>query len=277
MAQLESTMAGKRVLVSGSGTGIGLGVALAFARRGADVAFHYGHSEAGARAAVEDARNMGVRAEAFAADFNDIDQVFGLARSTIDFLGGIDVLVNNAGITMNRPFEQVTVEQFDTLYNVNIRAMFFLTQAVAEDMISRGDGCVINLASMHAFYGITEHSVYAGTKGAIVAFNREVAMELAPKGIRVNAIAPGWILVESHLKSDPDLDREAGAYNIPVGFIGEPADVGELAVFLASEAARYITAQTMVIDGGQMSIAPYSGDFRKPRSVRFGRDYVVGV
>ena len=113
-------MAGKRVLVSGSGTGIGPGVALAFARRGADVAFHYGHSEAGARAAVEDARKMGVRAEAFGADFNEVDQVFGLAKAAIDFLGGIDVLVNNAGITMNRPFEDVTVEQFDTLYNVNI-------------------------------------------------------------------------------------------------------------------------------------------------------------
>ena len=277
MTQQESTMVGKRVLVSGSGTGIGPGVALAFARRGADVAFHYGHSQAGARAAVEDARKMGVRAEAFGADFNEVDQVFGLARAAIDFLGGIDVLVNNAGITMNRPFEQVTVEQFDTLYNVNIRAMFFLTQAAAEDMVTRGDGSVINLSSVHAFHGMTEHSVYAGTKGAIVAFTRELALELAPKGVRVNAIAPGWILVENHYKNSPELDLEAGVYNIPAGFVGEPADIGELAVFLASDASRYIVGQTVVIDGGQMSIMPHSGDFRKPRSDTHGRGYVVGV
>ena len=233
MEQQEQTMPGRRVLVSGSGTGIGQGVALAFAQRGADVAFHYGHSEAGARAAVNKAIGMGVRAEAFAADFNDIDQVLCLAREATDFLGGIDVLVNNAGITMNRPFEQVTVEQFDTLYNVNIRAMFFLTQEVVKDMTSHGGGCIVNLSSVHAFHGITEHSVYTGTKGAIVAFTRELALELAPKGIRVNAIAPGWVLVENILKNEPDADLKAGAYNIPAGFIAEPNDIDELAVFLA--------------------------------------------
>ena len=180
MAQQESTMAGKRVLISGSGTGIGVGVALAFARQGADVALHYSHSKAGAKVAVKEARKIGVRAEAFGADFNEVDQVLGLARDAIDFLGGIDVLVNNAGITMNRPFEQVTVDQFDTLYNVNIRAMFFLTQATVEDMVRRGSGSVINLSSIHAFHGMTEHSVYAGTKGAIVAFTRELALELGP-------------------------------------------------------------------------------------------------
>ena len=277
MAQSQESMKGTRVLVTGAGTGIGPGVALAFARRGADVALHYSHSEAGASSTANEARELGVRAETFGADFDDVDQVFSLAREAIGFLGGVDVLVNNAGITMNRPFDQVTVEQFDTLFNVNIRAMFFLTQAVAKDMVTRGQGSVINLSSVHAFQGMTEHSAYAGTKGAIVAFTREVALELAPKGIRVNAIAPGWILVDNHYKNEPSIDLEEGAYNIPAGFIGEPTDIGELAVFLASDASRYIVAQTLVIDGGQMSIMPNTGDFRKPRDSQHGKGYVPGL
>ena len=277
MAQTAKTMEGKRVLVTGAGTGIGPGVALAFAREGADVVLHYGHSEAGARSTAEQVRKMGGRAETIAADFDKIDQVLGLARDAIGFLGGIDVLVNNSGITMNKPFEDVTVEQFDTLFNVNIRAMFFLTQAAAADMATRGQGSVINLTSVHAYMGMTEHSVYAATKGAIVAFTREVALELAPKGIRVNAIAPGWILVENHYKAEGEIDLETGAYNIPAGIIGEPRDIGELAVFLASDASRYIVAQTLVIDGGQMSVMPFTGHFREPREAQFGKGYVQGL
>jgi glucose 1-dehydrogenase/3-oxoacyl-[acyl-carrier protein] reductase len=220
---------------------------------------------------------MGVRAETFAADFNDIDQVRNLASGAIDFLGGIDVLVNNAGITMNRPFEEVTVEQFDTLFNVNIRAMYFMTQAAAKDMIPRGSGAVINLSSVHAFHGMTEHSAYASTKGAIVSFTREVALELAPKGIRVNAIAPGWIIVDNHYKADPNIDIESAAYDIPAGFVGEPKDIGELAVFLASDAARYIVGQTLVIDGGQMEVMPFSVHFRERHEAQFGKGYVPGL
>ncbi len=269
------SMKGKRVLVSGSGTGIGTGVALAFAQRGADVVFHYSHSEAGAVKGAEQARAMGVKSEAFGADFNDIDQVHGLAGKAIDFLGGVDVLVNNAGITMNAPFEEVTVAQFDTLYNVNIRAMFFLTQAVSMDMLKRDKGAVINLSSVHAYHGLTEHTIYAGTKGAIVAFTRVLSLEMAPKGIRVNAIAPGWIVVENHHKAmGEDLDLDEAAYNIPAGFVGQPHDIGELALFLASDASRYIVGQTLVVDGGQMSIMANMGDFRQRRQWKFGKDYV---
>ena len=269
------SMKGKRVLVSGSGTGIGTGVALSFAQKGADVVFHYSHSKAGAEKGAEEARGLGVKSQAFGADFNDVDEVRGLADKTIDFLGGIDVLVNNAGITTNAPFEEVTVAQFDTLYNVNMRAMFFLTQTVTADMLKRGKGAVINLSSVHAYSGLTEHTIYAGTKGAIVAFTRVVALELAPKGIRVNCIAPGWIIVENHYKTlGDDLDLEAGARDIPAGFVGQPHDIGELALFLASDASRYIVGQTFVIDGGQMSIMPYTGDFHERRPWTFGKDYV---
>ena len=179
----NNEMKDKRVLVTGSGTGIGREIGLEFAREGASVVFHYAHSEDGAASAVKEARQIGGRAEVFKADFNDVASVKNLAEQSIEFLGGLDILVNNAGITMNLPFEQVTPEQFDTLYNVNIRSMFFLTQATLPSLLE-SDGVVINLTSVHAFSGSPEHSVYAGTKGAIVSFTRELSIELAPRGIR---------------------------------------------------------------------------------------------
>ena len=270
-------MSGRRVLVTGSDTGIGRGVALEFAREGAAVALHYPHDETGARAAVDEIRRAGGKAQAFQADFNDVAQVRALAAQAIAFLGGLDVLVNNAGITMNMPFERVTVEQFDTLYHVNIRGMFFVTQAAVPTMIAQGQGVVINLASAHAFAGMTEHTVYAGTKGAIVAFTRVLALEMAPKGVRVNAIAPGWILVENHLKAMQEFDEATTARTIPAGFIGKPADVGRLAIFLASDDARYFVGQTLTFDGGQGAIMPLTGDFREPRKEQWGRGYVPGI
>ena len=270
-------MQGKRALVTGSGTGIGRGIALEFAKEGAAVALHYCHSGGGAWAAVEQIQAAGGRAEAFQADFDNLDEIRGLGAQAIEFLDGIDVLVNNAGITMNLPFEQVQPEQFDRLYHVNIRAMFFLTQAVVPNIAERGGGVIINISSVHAFSGMTEHSVYAGTKGAIVAFTRELALELAPKGIRVNCIAPGGVLVENHLKAIPDLDPEAIGRELPAGFIAEPRDIGRVAVFLASDDARYFIGQTLVVDGGQTAIMPLTGDFREPREWHFGAGYVPGL
>lgn len=271
----EHKMKGKRVLVTGSGTGIGRGVALEFAREGATVALHYAHSGDGAHSAVEEIRDQDGKAEAFGADFSDINQVQDLAAQVQEFLGGIDILVNNAGITMNKPFQEVTPEQFDTLYHVNIRAMFFLTQAVVPTLVAQGHGVVINLTSVHAFAGMTEHTVYAGTKAAIVAFTRVLALEMAPKNIRVNAIAPGWILVENHLKVMTDLDQEAAGLTLPAGIVGRPWDIGRLAIFLASDEARYIIGQTLVVDGGQSAILPLTGDFREPREHQWGQGYVA--
>ncbi len=270
-------MENRRVLVSGSDTGIGRGVALEFAREGAAVVLHYSRDEAGARSAVDEIRAAGGRAEAFHADFNDIHHVRALAEQAIDFLGGLDVLVNNAGITMNMPFEQVTVEQFDTLYNVNIRGMFFLTQSALPPMVAQGRGVVINLASIHAYTGMTEHTVYAGTKAAIVAFTRVLALEMAPKGVRVNAIAPGWVLTDNQLTVMQDFDPVAAALTIPAGFFGEPRDIGRLAIFLASDDARFFVGQTLVFDGGQSAVMPATGDFRRPRKDRMGRRYVPGL
>ena len=274
----NSKMEGKRVLVTGAGTGIGRGVALEFGKEGAAVVLHYWPDSRGAESAAKEIVQMGGRARTIKADFRQISPLKDLATEAMEFLGGIDVLVNNAGITVNMPFEDVTPEVFDTLYHVNIRAQFFLTQAVLPAMVKQGRGSVINLASVHAFTGMTEHSVYAGTKGAVVAFTREVALELIQKGVRVNAIAPGWIFVESHRAMLGDeFDVATAGRMIPAGFIGSPADIGKLAVFLASDESRYIIGQTIVCDGGQMAIMPLTGDFRERRKERWGTAYVEGL
>ena len=268
-------MDGKRVLVTGAGTGIGKGVSLEFAREGAAVVLHYCHSSQGCESAVEEIGSLGGKAKAIGADFRDVQSIRALATGAVDFLGGIDVLINNAGITANRPFEATTPEHFDTLFDVNFRAMFFLTQAVLPEMFKRGRGNVINLTSVHAFGGMVEHSVYAATKGAIVAFTREVSLELIQKGVRVNAIAPGWIRVENQEKAlGSDFDWQEAEKTLPAGFIGTPSDIGQLALFLASDDSRFILGQTLVIDGGQLSIMPNTGDFRRPTEVQFGREYV---
>ena len=271
----EQKMKGKRALVTGAGTGIGRGVALEFARQGAAVALHYSHSRAGAAAAVDDIRRAGGKADALAADFNRVDDVQALARQAQDFLGGLDVLINSAGITLNRPVEKVTPEQFDTLYHVNIRAQFFLTQATLPALI-QSRGTIINMTSIHAILGRQGHSVYAGTKGAIVAYTRELAVELAPKGVRVNAIAPGAVPVESHRQWATPAAEDIGR-GIPCGFAGTPLDVAKLAVFLASDDARFIVGQTIVMDGGTTSWMSFDEGFKTLWDTPFGRGYVPGV
>lgn len=271
-----SSLKGRRALVTGAGTGIGREIALEFARQGAAVALHYCHDAQGALSAVEKIRGLGGCAEAFQADFTDIDAVRDCARRADSFLEGIDILVNNAGITMNEPFARVTPEQFDTLFHVNIRAMFFLTQAVLPAMTRRGAGAVINLTSIHAFGGRADYSVYAATKGAIVAFTRQLAIELAPSRIRVNAIAPGVIEVDNYYKALPDFSAEQARNEIPAGFVGQPGDVAQAAVFLASDQSRYIAGQTLIIDGGTTSWFAFSDEFQKPSRGAWGKDYVPG-
>ena len=269
-------MKDKKVLVTGAGTGLGREIALEFARRGAIVALHYAHSSAGAESAVREILEFGGRAKAFQADFTDVHQVKKLTNDAIEYLEGIDVLVNNAGATMTLEFEDVTPEQFDTVYGINVRAQFFALQTALPAMLKQGCGTVINLSSVHGFRACKGHSVYAGTKGAIIAHTRELAVELAPRGIRVNAVAPGAVPVENHFKAAGSDDMTGLAPLIPCGFAGVPLDIANVVVFLASDEARYIIGQTIIVDGGTTSWMSFSEGFHET-GLRLGKGYVPGL
>jgi len=269
-------MKGKKVLVTGAGTGLGREIALEFARQGADVVLHYAHSSEGAELAVEEIHRLGGKSLAIKADLKDVDQAIGLTKGAIEFLDGLDILVNNAGISMTLEFEDVTPEQYDLLYNVNVRSQFFIIQTALPAMIKQGGGAIINLSSVHGIRACKGHSVYAGTKGAIIAYTRELAIELAPKGIRINAIAPGAVPVENHFKAAGTNDfSELGAL-IPCGFPGTPLDIAKAAIFLASDDARYIIGQTIVIDGGTTSWMSFSEGYNDT-GLRLGKGYVPGL
>jgi NAD(P)-dependent dehydrogenase (short-subunit alcohol dehydrogenase family) len=274
-------MANKKVLVTGAGTGIGREIALEFARQGADVVLHYSRSAEGAESAAEEIRAGGRRAAALHADFRNGESAVELGGRALDFLGRIDCLINNAGITFNRPFLKIKVEQVDTVLNVNLRSPYLLTQNVAEQMVRQGSGAICNLTSIHGVQGAPEHSIYAATKGAIIAWTRALGVELAHKGVRVNAIAPGWITVENYSNALPGFDAaqaaEEAKRTVPVARYGIPLDVAKLAVYLCSDDAGFIVGQTIVIDGGSTSLMSLISDFRNESAARFGKGYVPGV
>jgi NAD(P)-dependent dehydrogenase (short-subunit alcohol dehydrogenase family) len=277
----ELRLQGTKALVTGSDTGIGHEIGLEFARQGAHVVFHYVQDDSEVRAAVKQVEALGRKASAFQADFDSLDQVTRLADQAGEFLDGVNCLVNNAGVTMNRPFLKVTPEQFDKMFHINFRGQFFLTQRVVESMLQKGGGVICNMSSVHGLQGVPEHSVYAATKGAILAYTRSLAVELAYKGIRVNAIAPGWITVENYFKCIPgftqEMADEAGYKAIPVARCGEPIDIARLAAFLCSDDASYIIGQTIVADGGTTALMSLVSDFRKESTNTFGRGYIPGV
>ena len=277
----ELRLQGKKALVTGSDTGIGHEIALEFARQGADVVFHYVQDDAAVKTAVEEVQSLGRRSAAFQADFDALDQVTTLADRASEFLGGVNCLVNNAGVTMNRPFLKVTPEQFDKMFHINFRGQFFLTQRVVEGMLKQGGGVICNMSSIHGLQGAPEHSVYAATKGAILAYTRSLAVELAYRGIRVNAIAPGWITVENYFKCIPgftkEIAEERGSNAIPVARCGEPSDIARLAAFLCSDDASFIIGQTIVADGGTTALMSLVSDFRKESTNTFGKGYIPGV
>lgn len=257
------SLEGKLVLVTGAGTGIGQGVALEVARKGADVALHFSSSAKGALEAVEAIESMGRRATAIQGNLENVTECRRLVDEAVHFLGGLDGVVSNAGITRVIDFLDVTEEQFNHLYHVNIRGEFFIAQQAVRYMIERGrelrqrspekpwaGGSIVNMSSVHGFMGCPGHSVYAGTKGAINAFSRVLAVELCPLHIRVNVIAPGTIEVENYFKLYPGYNREEGNRGVPWGRVGLPEDVGRLAVYLLSDAAEFMTGHVIYFDGG---------------------------
>lgn len=264
-----TSLKGKLVLVTGAGVGIGQGVALELGRRGADVALHYASSAKGALEAVDQLRTMGRRATAIQANLEKVSECRRLVDEAAAFLGGLDALVSNAGISTAQDFLEMTEELFDQTFNINIRGQYFCAQQAVPHMLERGrtwarlnpdepwpGGCIINMSSVQAFGGIPKHTAYAATKGAINSFTQTLAIELAPLHIRVNAVAPGSVEVPRYWHAITGYTREVGNTMAPWGRVGFPSDVGHCAAFLVSDAAEWITGQVYRVDGGLTAVLP---------------------
>ncbi len=242
------TLARKLILVTGAGIGIGQGVARDVAREGAAVALHYAHSAKGAEDTAREINEQGGRAIAIGGDLSKVEECRRVVEAAAEFLGGLDVLVNNGGVTRVAAFAQTTEETYNEVFDINMRGYFFCAQAALPHILKRSGGSILNMTSVHAFAGYVGHAAYAASKGAIAAFTRELAIELAPLHVRVNAIGPGAIEVPRYFT--PTYDRDVLAQSIPWGRVGVPDDIAKVASFLVSDAADFITGQVIYVDGG---------------------------
>jgi len=243
----------KVALITGGDRGIGRGIALEFAKAGADIAFCYHTRADAAEATRKEIEALGRRTLVMQVDVANYDQVIEMVRRTSEEFGRIDIYVSNAAIAPHIPFLQLTKEQWERTLRVNLFGAFYGCQAAAKDMISKGvKGNIIIITSIAGMVGFSPPGPdYAATKAGLIALTRYMAIELAPHGIRVNAIAPGFILTDINrpVRDNPVL-WEYWRKRIPLGRVGEPEEVGKLAVFLASENASYITGEIVTIDGG---------------------------
>ena len=239
---------GQVVLITGAGTGIGAAIARAFLANGATLAATYHGSADGARRLEEAAGAMGRPALLRPVDARDVGQIDAFVAETIQTLGHVDILVYNAGLTDPQPLFELTEEQWDSTLDINLKGMFFCARAVAAHMRERGHpGSIVLLSSVHSIQAYRSHAHYAASKGGINMLTRSLALQLAPDGIRVNAIAPGSIYVE---RDHGTLDLEEMGRHIPLGRVGRPEEMAEVALFLASPASSYVTGHVLFADGG---------------------------
>lgn len=243
---------GRVALVTGGSKGIGRAIALALAGDGADVALA-ARGEEDLAAAAKEVEALGRRALPVPTDVSDPEQVRALVDRTIGDLGGLDVLVNNAG---GAPFlstvDSIRPEGFEKYFRINFHSAFYATQAASRHLLEKGSGCVVNVASVAAFIASPGLTYYAGAKAALVSFTRTVAQEWAGHGVRVNAVAPGWIETDlnAQARQDPGF-VESIRSQIPMGRWGTAEEVAAVVRFLASDAASFMTGSVVVVDGGQ--------------------------
>ena len=239
----------KVAIVTGSGQGIGRGIALALAKEGAKIVV----TDITDRIydAVQEITNLGVQALAMKTDVSSAEQTGEMVKITVEKFGRIDILVNNAGIFPFKPLVEMTESDWDKVLNVNLKGVYNCTRAVAPHMINQKSGKIINIASIAGVVvGFAALTHYSASKGGIVGFTKSVALELAPFGINVNTIAPGSIETPGARMDMNDESVKQFLQAIPLKRIGQPEDVANAVLFLASDESSYITGQCLVVDGG---------------------------
>lgn len=242
-------LTGKTALVTGASRGMGKAAALALAKAGAQVLVHYGRGAEEAKAVVAEIRHAGGKADAVAADMSAADGAHQLARRVREVIGGrLDILVANAGISVGATIEDTTVEDFDRMFAVNVRAPYFLVQQLLP-ILGKGSSVVL-LSSLAAHASVGALSAYAATKGAIDTLVKHFASALGERGIRVNAVAPGVVDTDMSKFARTDAGRDFTLGMQALKRVAQPDDVGDVVAFLASDAARWITGDTLHVDGG---------------------------
>ncbi|MFP3915095.1 MAG: SDR family NAD(P)-dependent oxidoreductase [Actinomycetota bacterium] len=246
----DSALEGKAVLVTGASRGIGAAIAVACARAGADVAVGYHQNEEGAAATVRRVEEEGRRGHAWAADVSDPEQVAAMVEGALERMGRIDGLVNNAGIMPESPVLEIPVEEWRRVVDVDLTGPFLCTRAVAPSMVERGSGSVVMISSRLGQIGLPGVAHYAAAKAGVLGLTKTLAKELGPRGIRVNAVAPGVTITD--MASDV-MEGEVGRRRLaelPAGRFAQPEEVAASVVFLMSDAAALYHGQTLCPNGG---------------------------
>lgn len=243
---------GKVAIITGASRGIGKAIAKKFVENGAIVAFTYLSSEEKAKALEAELTANGGTAKGFKSNAADFDQAQDLASEVVKEFGKIDAVVNNAGITRDTLLMRMSEEQWDEVMQVNLKSVFNLTKAVLRPMLKARNGSIINMSSIVGIRGNGGQANYAASKAGIIGFTKSIALELGSRNIRSNAVAPGFIETEMTDALDPEV-VQGWRDTIPLKRGGQPDDVADLCVFLASDMSTYITGQTINVDGGMLT------------------------
>jgi 3-oxoacyl-[acyl-carrier protein] reductase len=242
----------KNIIITGATRGIGRGIALKMANEGAHIAFTFSSSVDAAKSLEEELKKMGVKAKGYQSNAADFEASQKLVAEIIEEFGGVDVLINNAGITKDNLLMRISESDFDTVMEVNLKSVFNMTKAVIRPMMKQRKGSIINMSSVVGVKGNAGQTNYAASKAGILGFTKSVALELGSRNIRCNAIAPGFIETEMTAKLDDKMVEE-WRKAIPLKRGGTPEDVANACVFLASDNSAYITGQTLNVDGGMLT------------------------
>lgn len=241
-------LTGQTALITGGGSGLGLGIARGMAGSGARVIL-VGRTEARLLSACAE---IGVSAVAAPFDVTDLTGIPAFAREITGRFGPVDILVNNAGVHLKKPAEQITDSEFQTVMSTHVNAAFALTREFCRGMLERGRGSVLFIASMTSLFGIPGVAAYSAAKTAHLGLVRSLAVEFGPRGVRVNAIAPGWIhseMMHKAVNADPERKNKILG-RTPLGDFGNPEDIAAAAVYLSSPAAKFVTGVCLPVDGG---------------------------